>query len=289
MILADEPTASLDKKSGRDVVELMQGLAKQQGCTVVLVTHDNRILDIADRIIHLEDGHLVSFTTGVAASASQLLGMLAQNARKGELARRVASLPAGEFVGLLRDMTGELEQLLSAIQLSSQDAFQGMLEQLLEACTIKVGAALDAERATLFLLDRQRGELWSKVAQSDGENPVEIRIPQHHGIAGHVAQSGLPLSVADAYADPRFDATTDNNTGYRTRSILAAPIKDHGGQVVAVVQLLNKRSGVPFVAADTTQLEQVTGPLGVLLESWTLMRGRVATLTATDAPPVASA
>ncbi|NJR64262.1 MAG: ATP-binding cassette domain-containing protein [Leptolyngbyaceae cyanobacterium CRU_2_3] len=59
IVLADEPTAALDKKSGRDVVELMQKLAKEQGCTILLVTHDNRILDIADRIVYMEDGRLV--------------------------------------------------------------------------------------------------------------------------------------------------------------------------------------------------------------------------------------
>ncbi|MDM9384591.1 DevA family ABC transporter ATP-binding protein [Chlorogloeopsis sp. ULAP01] len=59
LVLADEPTAALDSKSGRDVVELMQRLAREQGCAVLMVTHDNRILDIADRIIHMEDGHLV--------------------------------------------------------------------------------------------------------------------------------------------------------------------------------------------------------------------------------------
>ena len=60
IVLADEPTAALDSKSGRDVVNLMQKLAKEQGSTILLVTHDNRILDIADRIVHLEDGRLVS-------------------------------------------------------------------------------------------------------------------------------------------------------------------------------------------------------------------------------------
>ena len=59
IVLADEPTAALDKKSGRDVVELMQKLAKEQRCTILLVTHDNRILDIADRIVYMEDGRLV--------------------------------------------------------------------------------------------------------------------------------------------------------------------------------------------------------------------------------------
>ena len=60
IVLADEPTAALDSKSGRDVVNLMQQLAREQGSTILLVTHDNRILDIADRIIHLEDGKLVN-------------------------------------------------------------------------------------------------------------------------------------------------------------------------------------------------------------------------------------
>ncbi len=58
LVLADEPTAALDSKSGRDVVTLMQTLAKEQGCTILLVTHDNRILDVADRIVDMEDGKL---------------------------------------------------------------------------------------------------------------------------------------------------------------------------------------------------------------------------------------
>ncbi|WP_181243874.1 ATP-binding cassette domain-containing protein [Chamaesiphon polymorphus] len=58
ILLADEPTAALDKQSGRDVVDLMHKLAKEQDCTILLVTHDNRILDVADRIIYMEDGRL---------------------------------------------------------------------------------------------------------------------------------------------------------------------------------------------------------------------------------------
>jgi putative ABC transport system ATP-binding protein len=66
IILADEPTAALDSKSGREVVELMQSLAKEQGCTILMVTHDNRILDIADRIVNMEDGQLVPQTSVLA-------------------------------------------------------------------------------------------------------------------------------------------------------------------------------------------------------------------------------
>lgn len=68
LVLADEPTASLDKTSGREVVELMHRLAKRTRCAILLVTHDNRILDIADRIIHMEDGRLVTNNQGINAS-----------------------------------------------------------------------------------------------------------------------------------------------------------------------------------------------------------------------------
>jgi len=69
LVLADEPTAALDSKSGRDVVNLMQKLAREQGCTILLVTHDNRILDIADRIVDMEDGRLVNHPTALSSVA----------------------------------------------------------------------------------------------------------------------------------------------------------------------------------------------------------------------------
>ena len=71
LVLADEPTAALDKKSGRDIVELMQRLAKEQGCTILLVTHDHRILDIADRIIDMEDGRLVRYSGDIVQGAQE--------------------------------------------------------------------------------------------------------------------------------------------------------------------------------------------------------------------------
>ncbi|RMG13467.1 MAG: ATP-binding cassette domain-containing protein [Cyanobacteria bacterium J055] len=68
IVLADEPTAALDKKTGREVVDLMHDLAKKQGCTILLVTHDNRILDIADQIVYMEDGRLATQPESVAMS-----------------------------------------------------------------------------------------------------------------------------------------------------------------------------------------------------------------------------
>jgi putative ABC transport system ATP-binding protein len=59
LVLADEPTAALDSKTGRDIVELLQQLSRKQGCAILMVTHDNRILDVADRRIYMEDGKLL--------------------------------------------------------------------------------------------------------------------------------------------------------------------------------------------------------------------------------------
>lgn len=60
LVLADEPTAALDKESGAEVIKLFRQLAQEEGCTILLVTHDNRILDAADRIVNMVDGHIAS-------------------------------------------------------------------------------------------------------------------------------------------------------------------------------------------------------------------------------------
>ena len=62
LILADEPTAALDKKSSRDVVDLLHALTRREGATILMVTHDSRILDVADRIVNMVDGHIESQT-----------------------------------------------------------------------------------------------------------------------------------------------------------------------------------------------------------------------------------
>jgi len=268
IVLADEPTASLDKKSGRDVVDIMQKLAKEHHCTVFLVTHDNRILDIADRILDLDDGRLVSFTDAVTANARQMLSMLAEHNRKGELLRRVRDLPLGQFTKLLDQVTAEFQRLLRVSEMSNSDAFESMLDQVLEAFTLKVGQILGADRATLFLVDEARGELWSKFAQGDGGRPLEIRVPIGVGIAGQVASTGQTQNIRDVYDHPLFNREVDKATGYRTRSMLCVPMKNTRNHVFAVTQLLNKNGGEPFNTQDEAHLREFAASLGVVLESW---------------------
>lgn len=268
LILADEPTASLDKKSGRDAVSLMQHLAKEQGVSVVLVTHDNRILDIADRIVHLEDGQLTSFADAVTSSTQQMMGLLAESNRKGDLIRRVRSMEGDAFAVLLEQVTRESEQFLRVTELASRDAFESMLEQVIEAFTEKIVELLDAERGTLFLLDDERDELWSKVATTEDGPMLEIRLPRSSGIAGAVASTGERLNIPDAYEDPRFDRSVDEESGFRTRSILCLPLLGQEGQVLGVAQILNKRGGRPFDEADERRFRDFLSSMGIILESW---------------------
>jgi putative ABC transport system ATP-binding protein len=268
LILADEPTASLDRQSGREVVTLMQGLARGRGVPVVLVTHDNRILDVADRILHLEDGRLKSFGDAVLANTRHLLGVFADFNRKGELARRVGDMHPEEFGDVLERVTREAEQFMEISELSQGQAFESMLDAMLEAFTRKIGDILEADRASVFLLDPARNELWSKGARGRSDEPVEIRISRGVGVAGAVAASGEPLNLADAHDDPRFDASADRRTGYRTRSLLCIPLRAADGSVFAVAQALNKRGRDRFDSDDQKRFEDFMASLGVLLESW---------------------
>jgi len=264
IVIADEPTASLDRKSGREVVDRMKFLAKEHGTTILLVTHDNRILDVADRIVHLEDGRLTSFTDAVIANNRHMMEMLAENRHKQPLDDIVDGLDENEFRDLLQDITDESERFLEATALANNKAFRSMLERGLFAFTRKLAQLLDADRASLFLVEGD--ELVLKVAEHLDEMG-EIRIPLGSGIAGAVAQSGAAIRIDDAYADPRFNRDVDKRTGYTTRSILSLPVKDMDGEVFAVAQLLNRRDGQPFDAEDEQRFAEFVQSLGVIFET----------------------
>lgn len=270
IILADEPTASLDKQSGRDVVDLMNRLAREQGCAVLLVTHDNRILDIADRIVHLEDGYLQSFTAAVTTSAERMLDALVRTTSASDLADTLRDLPDEQFQTLFQQTTSEFQRFLSVMRLAGSEAFETMLDQVLRGFTLKIGRLLGAERATLFVADFERGELWSRVAAEHRE----IRMPMGTGVAGRVVDTGEAMNVPDAYAEPLFNRRVDEQTGYRTRSILCAPLRNAQGGVFAAVQLLNKTTGRPFDARDEARLQEFADRMGAVLEAWAEMYGR---------------
>ena len=105
IIMADEPTAALDKASGREVVELLQGLAREMRCAILMVTHDNRILDIADRILTLEDGRIEENHRGLERAAEELASALRRIARyPSYFAPDISPVPSDAY-GVFADET----------------------------------------------------------------------------------------------------------------------------------------------------------------------------------------
>ncbi len=266
MLLADEPTASLDRKSGREVVDRMQALAREKGTTILLVTHDNRILDIADRIMHLEDGKLSTFTDAVIANTQHMMHVLAENQQKQSLETTVEEMDEAVFRQSLLSLTQESQHFLEATRLANDEAFQSMLERALQAFTRRVAGLLHAERASLMLIDQDRGRLVVRVSQDLPERG-EISFPLGTGIAGAVADTGETIRITDAYADSRFNPEIDRQTGFRTRSVLCVPLRDAAGEVFAVTQLLNRKDGQPFTADDEEKFRQFAESLGVILDT----------------------
>jgi signal transduction histidine kinase/putative methionine-R-sulfoxide reductase with GAF domain len=138
------------------------------------------------------------------------------------------------------------------------------LDQLLELILSKITEALDADRATLYLLDEGKDELVSRIVQ--GEDVRSIRLKVGHGIAGHVARTGKPLHVKDAYKDPRWSPEWDVLSGYRTRAILAAPMKNHLGRTIGVIQVLNKKHG-EFTDVDSIILAALATQAAVSIDN----------------------
>jgi signal transduction histidine kinase len=138
------------------------------------------------------------------------------------------------------------------------------LDALLRTISQTTSHLLGAERSTVFLVDRARNELWSRVAE--GLDRQEIRIPLAAGIAGTVASSGAPIRISDAYTDPRFNPDVDKRTGYRTRNILCAPMRNARGQVIGVFQVLNKRGG-DFSELDEQLLASLSSQAAVAVEN----------------------
>lgn len=272
IILADEPTAALDKRSGRDVVDLMQNLAKQQGCSILLVTHDNRILDIADRIVSLEDGRLSTFTRSVISGNKDLMKALARSGQNEELIAKLDEMSEEEFHAVASELTEEFGEFLKSIDAVADETFTVLLDNMLSALALKTGQILGADRVTIFLHDDAKNELWSKVAEAD--KPLEIRIPSNVGAAGHAFTTGKTVNIPDTRAHPLFHGKIDEVTGYTTRHLLAAPILDRAARPIGSVELLNKRTGVPFDAGDEDRLARFLAPLGVILESWIRIHGR---------------
>ncbi len=130
--------------------------------------------------------------------------------------------------------------------IASEFHLQPMLERVMELAK----DVMQAEASSLMLLDPETDELVFSVAQGEAGSDLKARrLPKGVGIAGWVAEYGEPLLIEDAYADDRFNPAFDKKTGFRTRSILTAPLKAKG-RILGIVQVINPRHKNAFDNKD---------------------------------------
>ena len=166
-----------------------------------------------------------------------------------------------ERIKKLRQHEVEFLEVLSEI--SSDINIESLLTKVMSEAT----RMLDAERSTLFLNDEKTDELWSQVGE--GLGLMQIRLPNHLGIAGSVYTSRTSINIPHAYADLRFNPAFDRKTGFFTRSILCVPIINKDGKTIGVTQVLNKKNG-SFTAEDESRLKTFTAQIAISLENASL-------------------
>lgn len=146
------------------------------------------------------------------------------------------------------------------MRLAAERNHDRLLAMIIEETT----AIMDAERSSLFLINAEKNEMWAEIAQ--GADAADIRFPVGVGIAGTVGKTGELVNVPDAYLDPRFNQEFDKKTGFRTRSVLCAPLKNIRGEVNGVIEVLNKKSGI-FFPEDEVLLTAISAQAAIAIEN----------------------
>ncbi len=157
-----------------------------------------------------------------------------------------------------------LHERLSAIlaicqKMNSERDLGALLDLLAREAT----NLLWCDRASIFLLDREKNELWSKVAL--GSNQI-LRFHASLGIVGHCVHTGEVVNVQDAYHDSRFFPGIDQESGYRTRNLLAVAVRNERGEVIGAFEALNKRMGA-FNARDEEALTALASHAAIAIET----------------------
>ena len=208
-------------------------------------TAKGKVVGVA-QLLNRRDG---AFTPAQLLLFEAMLGQGAvalQNAQSTERMELVRQQEL-EFVNVVSEMTSEINISL-------------LLRKVMSEAT----RMLNAERSTLFLNDEATSQLWSEVGQ--GLESMEIRLPNHVGIAGAVFTSGRTINIPYAYADLRFSPDFDKQTNFFTRSILCVPVVNKYGKTIGVTQVLNKRGGT-FTAEDEARLRAFTAQVSIALEN----------------------
>lgn len=156
------------------------------------------------------------------------------------------------------------DPLVSLVKIGRSITALTDIKVLLKVIAEETKNAIQADRCTVFLWDKETDELWSMVAL--GMDSEEIRFPASKGLAGFVAKTGESINIKDAYNDSRFNPEVDLKTGYKTNTILCLPIKNNNQEIIGVFQVLNKLKGT-FTKSDEDLLVAIGGSASIALEN----------------------
>lgn len=247
---------------------------------------DNLVMCTAGEAIDRTFGVALGISTMVAAGFGQCFSDVAGNLTGGAVEAGVQKLKlphhgltenqldlgvsrayrlAGACVGVV---TGCLLGMTCLLFMDTDAADRARkaneLKTIFEHVVLHGKSYFHAERASLFLFDEEKHEFWSTVATGSDDAVMKnmiIKVKADKGILGACAKSGELLNVADAYEDDRFDASIDKETNFRTRSVLAMPVKDDDGNIIGAIQMINKKlkdgSDATFTSEDETMLEMM--------------------------------
>jgi putative ABC transport system ATP-binding protein len=232
LILADEPTAALDKQTGREIVELLRRLARERTSTVVIVTHDPRILDVADRLMYLEDGRLSSFATVTSAHAVHLLTSLRPIVDSGQLSPFLERMEPADFVDLMRTVAAEAEQFLHVFQFGSREELRQVFHTLMQAALERVREQMNVRATRLWV------RTGSGLACVGGTAPAPGGCP--------------PLAAAALSAT---ECRGENGTVF-------LPLQNRDAEFHAVLEI----EGAPAAAAVERAVRDFTRPFGLLAQ-----------------------
>jgi putative ABC transport system ATP-binding protein len=243
VVLADEPTSVLDRRTGREIVELLRDLAKRQRCTILMVTHDTRILNVADRVMMLDDGQL---SPASDPSSLHLLPELFAPESLKSRADRWDDFTDAAFRDLLNAAAGEAEQFLTAVEGILGNSSEVLTGGFIRSALSRLAAHLNAGGAALFTVDGDRDTLRQRCAVGQGAAAAPSEISIDGALNGHDPESGARLPAGDG--------------------ALSVPLLDRRKQLIGMVRLSGTRNGAAVAEADETILRDLTRILTAMVQ-----------------------
>ncbi len=165
-------------------------------------------------------------------------------------------------------LSNKKDPLVALVKIGQSVSAETNIDELIRVIAEETKGAIQADRCTVFLLDKEHNELWSKVALGEDS---EIRFPADKGLAGHCVKTGETINIKDAYNDSRFNPEIDYQTGYKTKTILCMPIKNLQQKIIGAFQVLNKLEGY-FTDEDEDLLVAIGSSAGIALENAQLFK-----------------